>query len=77
MARTVPEAQPRRAPAGGRSVLVAVALAPILPVLAALVYYFATRWEADWVLVAAMGLCAAAIAGRLLAAFLPGRPRRP
>ena len=76
MARTRPRRRRPRGPAGGRKrALAAVALAPILPVLAVLMCYFATRMEADWVLVAALGLCAAAIAARLLAIFLPGRSR--
>ena len=76
MARTRPQRRGVRGPAGGRKrALAAVALAPILPVLAVLMYYFTTRWEADWVLVAALGLSAAAIAARLLAIFLPGRSR--
>jgi len=64
-------------PAGGgrRRILTAVALAPILLVLAVLIYYFIARETSDWVLVLAMALCAAAVGARLLAVFLPKRPK--
>ena len=54
----------------GRRVLGAVVLAPLLPALGLLIYYFATQPEPDWVLLTALGLGAAAVAGRLVAAFL-------
>jgi hypothetical protein len=76
MARTRSQGERAPGPADrGRRLLAAVALGPILPLLAVLIYYFATRWEADWVLVAALGLCAVAAGARLVAVFLPGRSR--
>jgi len=76
MARTRPKGERAPGPADrGKQLLAAVALAPILPLLAVLIYYFATRREADWVLVAALALCAAAVAARLAAVFVPRRSR--
>ena len=72
---TQPAAASARPAGGGRRLLPAVVLTPILPVLALLMFYFATRPESDWVLVLALGLCATAIAVRLLAALRPRRAK--
>jgi peptidoglycan/LPS O-acetylase OafA/YrhL len=69
------EAAGRASGAGRRPVLAAIGLVAILAVLLVLTYYFAARREPDWVLVAALGLCAAAVAARLAGLVRPGRPK--